>query len=73
MRKELNKYWVFLILEAAEVIGTGSMKKRQEMLITTVDEIKQDMFNKAKEEVLNKFNNLKVLILLSLRQACINL
>ncbi|XP_067268175.1 nuclear GTPase SLIP-GC-like [Chanodichthys erythropterus] len=46
--------------EAAAVTGTGSMKKRQELLITTVDEIKHDMFNKAKTEVLKKFNDLKL-------------
>ncbi|XP_067267164.1 nuclear GTPase SLIP-GC-like isoform X2 [Chanodichthys erythropterus] len=49
--------------EAAAVTGTGSMKKRQELLITTVDEIKHDMFNKAKMEVLKTLNTLKLLIM----------
>ncbi|XP_059365196.1 uncharacterized protein LOC132104035 [Carassius carassius] len=46
--------------QAAAVTGTGSMKMRQELLISTVDNIKQDMFNKAKVEVLKRFNNLKL-------------
>ncbi|XP_077051303.1 nuclear GTPase SLIP-GC-like [Siphateles boraxobius] len=46
--------------QAAAVTGIGSMKKRQELLITTVDEIKHDMFNKSKIEMLEKFNNLKL-------------
>ncbi|XP_016396086.1 nuclear GTPase SLIP-GC-like [Sinocyclocheilus rhinocerous] len=46
--------------QAAALTGTGSMKKRQDLLITTVDEIKQDMFNKAKMEVLKRFKNLKL-------------
>ncbi|XP_073677416.1 nuclear GTPase SLIP-GC-like isoform X4 [Garra rufa] len=45
--------------QAAAVKGTGSMKKMQDLLITTVDEKKQEMFNKAKMEVLEMFNNLK--------------
>ncbi|XP_048056939.1 nuclear GTPase SLIP-GC-like [Megalobrama amblycephala] len=49
--------------EAAAVTGTGSMKKRQELLIAKVENIKQDMFNKAKMEVLNQLNNLKLNIL----------
>lgn len=36
------------------------MKMRQELLISTVDKIKQDMFNEAKVEVLKKLNNLKL-------------
>ncbi|XP_067217463.1 nuclear GTPase SLIP-GC-like isoform X2 [Chanodichthys erythropterus] len=48
--------------EAAAVTGIGSMKKRQELLITTVDEIKHDMFNKAKTEVLKKLQKLKLYI-----------
>jgi len=59
---------MFLILEAAAVTGIGSMKKRQELLITAVDEIKHDMFNKAKIEMLTSFNNLKVLISYLLRR-----
>ncbi|XP_058608550.1 nuclear GTPase SLIP-GC-like [Onychostoma macrolepis] len=46
--------------QAAAVRGTGSMKKMQDLLITTVDEKKEDMFNKAKMEVLKGFNNLKL-------------
>ncbi|XP_051728064.1 nuclear GTPase SLIP-GC-like isoform X2 [Ctenopharyngodon idella] len=49
--------------EAAAVTGTGSMKKKQDLLITTVDEIKHDMFNKAKMEVLKTLNTLKLLIM----------
>ncbi|XP_051728040.1 nuclear GTPase SLIP-GC-like isoform X3 [Ctenopharyngodon idella] len=49
--------------EAAAVTGTGSMKRRQDLLITTVDEIKHDMFNKAKMKVLKKLNNLKLHIM----------
>ncbi|XP_051746303.1 nuclear GTPase SLIP-GC-like isoform X28 [Ctenopharyngodon idella] len=48
--------------KAVAITGPGSMKKRQELIITTVDEKKQDMFNKAKNEVLKKFNNLKLYI-----------
>lgn len=33
---------------------------RQELLISTVDKIKQDMYNKAKVVVLKKFNNFKL-------------
>jgi len=62
---------VFLILEAAAVTGIGSMKKRQELLITTVNKIKHDMFNKAKIEMLKNFNNLKVLISYLLRRSYI--
>lgn len=51
---------MLFILEAAAVTGTGSMKMRQELLISTVDKIKQDMFNEAKVEVLKKLNNLKL-------------
>ncbi|XP_051718524.1 uncharacterized protein LOC127495623 isoform X2 [Ctenopharyngodon idella] len=58
IEKEMASYYE----EAAAVTGIGSMKKRQEMLITTVDVIKHDMFNKAKKEVLKKFNNLKLYI-----------
>uniref|UniRef100_A0A8C1AGB9 Nuclear GTPase SLIP-GC-like n=2 Tax=Cyprinus carpio carpio TaxID=630221 RepID=A0A8C1AGB9_CYPCA len=46
--------------QAAAVTGTGSMKIKQDLLISTVDNIKQDMFNKAKVEVLKMFNNLKL-------------
>ncbi|KAL1255206.1 hypothetical protein QQF64_013267 [Cirrhinus molitorella] len=46
--------------KAAALTGTGSMKERQDMLITTVDEKKQDMFNKAKMEVLKKLKHLKL-------------
>ncbi|XP_050992034.1 nuclear GTPase SLIP-GC isoform X9 [Labeo rohita] len=46
--------------EAAALTGTGSMKERQDMLITTVDEKKQIMFNKAKMEALKKLKNLKL-------------
>ncbi|KAK2887548.1 hypothetical protein Q8A67_015776 [Cirrhinus molitorella] len=52
--------------QAAAVKGTGSLKKMQELLITTVDEKKQDMFNKAKMEVLEKLNNLKLDIRIAL-------
>ncbi|KAK9962726.1 hypothetical protein ABG768_008080 [Culter alburnus] len=48
--------------KAAAATGIGSMKKRQEMLITSVDMIKHDMFNNAKKEVLKRFNNLKLYI-----------
>ncbi|XP_056124293.1 nuclear GTPase SLIP-GC-like [Rhinichthys klamathensis goyatoka] len=48
--------------KAAKMHGKKSMQKRQELLITTVDTIKQDMFNKAKMKVLKKFNNLKLYI-----------
>ncbi|XP_056124364.1 nuclear GTPase SLIP-GC-like [Rhinichthys klamathensis goyatoka] len=48
--------------QAAAMTGIGSMKKRQDMLITTVDKIKHDMFNKAKMEMLKRFNNLKLYI-----------
>lgn len=61
---------MFLILEAAKMHGKKSMEKRQELLLTTIDTIKQDMFNKAKMNVLKKVNNLKVLISHSSRQAC---
>ncbi|XP_016146587.1 uncharacterized protein [Sinocyclocheilus grahami] len=46
--------------QAAAVTGTGSMKIKQDLLISTVDNVKQDMFNKAKMEVLQRFNNLKL-------------
>ncbi|KAL1255190.1 hypothetical protein QQF64_013251 [Cirrhinus molitorella] len=46
--------------KAAAVKGTGSLKRMQELLITTVDEKKQDMFNKAKMEMLQQFKNLKL-------------
>lgn len=36
------------------------MKIKQDLLISTVDNIKQDMFNKAKTEVLKRFKNLKL-------------
>ncbi|KAK7138385.1 hypothetical protein R3I94_013870 [Phoxinus phoxinus] len=49
--------------QAAAVTGIGSMKKRQELLITTVDTIKHDMFNKAKMEMLKKFKDLKLYIM----------
>ncbi|XP_067260009.1 nuclear GTPase SLIP-GC-like [Chanodichthys erythropterus] len=48
--------------EAAAVRGAGSMKKRQELLITRVDSVKHDMFNKAKMEMLKKFSGLKLYI-----------
>ncbi|XP_016410567.1 uncharacterized protein LOC107742181 [Sinocyclocheilus rhinocerous] len=48
--------------KAAALRGTGSMNERQILLINTVDERKQDMFNKAKIEMLKKFNNLKLYI-----------
>ncbi len=60
MRKKINEYQVLFILEAAAVTGILSMKKRQDMLITTVDEKKQDMFNKAKMEVIERFKKLQV-------------
>ncbi|XP_050992063.1 nuclear GTPase SLIP-GC-like [Labeo rohita] len=46
--------------QAAAVKGTGSLKKMQDLLITTVDKKKQDMFNKVKMEVLERLNNLKL-------------
>ncbi|KAL1255191.1 hypothetical protein QQF64_013252 [Cirrhinus molitorella] len=46
--------------EAAAVKGTGSLKRMQELLITAVDMKKQDMFIKAKMEVLERLNNLKL-------------
>ncbi|XP_058609730.1 nuclear GTPase SLIP-GC-like isoform X2 [Onychostoma macrolepis] len=46
--------------EAAALTGIGSMKERQNMLINTVDEKKQDMFNKAKMEMLKKLKHLKL-------------
>ncbi|XP_043073139.1 nuclear GTPase SLIP-GC-like [Puntigrus tetrazona] len=49
--------------QAAAVRGTGSMKMKQDILITRVDDIKQDMFNKAKKEMLKKFTNLKLYVL----------
>ncbi|XP_051527702.1 nuclear GTPase SLIP-GC-like isoform X2 [Myxocyprinus asiaticus] len=49
--------------QAAELKGIRSMKAKQEMLKTTVDSIKHDMFNKAKMEVLKKFINLKLYIM----------
>ncbi|KAK9976509.1 hypothetical protein ABG768_021714 [Culter alburnus] len=45
--------------QAAAITGPGSVKKMQELIITTVDEKKQDMFNKAKNKVLKKFKKLK--------------
>lgn len=51
---------MLLILEAASITGVGSMKRKQELLITTVDQKKEDMSNKAKTEVLKKLNNFKV-------------
>ncbi len=62
---------MLLILEAAAETGDGYLKRMKDLLVTTVDEIKQDMFNEAKKEVLKKFNNLKVVISNSLRQVCI--
>ncbi|XP_058610364.1 nuclear GTPase SLIP-GC-like isoform X1 [Onychostoma macrolepis] len=53
--------------QAAAVTGTGSMKRMQELLITTVDNKKHDMFNKAKMELLKKFTNLKLDILKALK------
>lgn len=58
---------MFLILEAAAETGVGSMKRRQNLLINRIDEIKQDMFNKSKMKMLKKLNNLKVLISYSLK------
>ncbi|RXN13067.1 nuclear GTPase SLIP-GC-like protein [Labeo rohita] len=46
--------------KAAALTGIGSMKERQEMLVNTVDENKQDMFDKAKMEVLKKLKHLKM-------------
>ncbi|XP_026145564.1 nuclear GTPase SLIP-GC-like isoform X2 [Carassius auratus] len=46
--------------QAAAVRGIGSKKKMQDLLINTVDQKKGDMFEKAKMEVLKKFNNLKL-------------
>uniref|UniRef100_A0A8C2PXX6 Dynamin N-terminal domain-containing protein n=1 Tax=Cyprinus carpio TaxID=7962 RepID=A0A8C2PXX6_CYPCA len=46
--------------QAAAVRGTGSMKKMQDLLINTVDQKKEDMFEKAKTEVLKKFNHFKM-------------
>ncbi|XP_039534551.1 nuclear GTPase SLIP-GC-like isoform X1 [Pimephales promelas] len=48
--------------EAAAMTGAGSMKKRQQLLINRVVEIKQDMFNKSKIEVLNNCNKLKLYV-----------
>ncbi len=49
----MNEYLVLLlIVDALALKGPGSMKRMQQLLITTVDNIKQDMFNKAKLEVL---------------------
>ncbi|KAK7130396.1 hypothetical protein R3I93_019891 [Phoxinus phoxinus] len=48
--------------QAAEMRGDGARKKMQDLLITAVNNIKQDMFNMAKKEVLKKFNNLKLYI-----------
>ncbi|XP_039534555.1 nuclear GTPase SLIP-GC-like isoform X2 [Pimephales promelas] len=56
IEKQMSPYYE----QAAAVTGIGSMKKRQELLITAVDEIKHDMFNKAKFEMLKNFNNLKM-------------
>ncbi|XP_039534558.1 nuclear GTPase SLIP-GC-like [Pimephales promelas] len=56
IEKEMSSYYE----QAAAVTGIGSMKKRQELLITAVDEIKHDMFNKAKIEMLTSFKNLKL-------------
>ncbi|ROL44239.1 Tripartite motif-containing protein 35 [Anabarilius grahami] len=55
IKKEMASYYE----EAAAVTGIGSMKKRQEILISSVDKIKHDMFNNAKKEVLKKLNSLK--------------
>lgn len=59
----MNEYGVLFILEAAAVRGTGSMKKMQDLLINTVDQKKEDMFEKAKTEVLKKFNHFKVYLI----------
>ncbi|XP_056092504.1 nuclear GTPase SLIP-GC-like [Rhinichthys klamathensis goyatoka] len=48
--------------QAAEMRGVGAMKRMQDLLIITVKEKKQDMFNKAKNEALKRFNNLKLYI-----------
>ncbi|XP_073680888.1 nuclear GTPase SLIP-GC-like [Garra rufa] len=45
--------------EAAALTGIGSMKERQNMLKDTVEK-KQDMFAKAKKEVLQKLDDLKL-------------
>ncbi|XDV25625.1 hypothetical protein PO909_029513 [Leuciscus waleckii] len=48
--------------QAAEMSGTGAVKKMQDLLINTVEKKKQDMFNKAKNEALKRFNDLKLYI-----------
>ncbi|XP_051728052.1 nuclear GTPase SLIP-GC-like isoform X12 [Ctenopharyngodon idella] len=63
MQTAIEKKMASCYEEAAAVTGTGSMKRRQDLLITTVDEIKHDMFNKAKMKVLKKLNNLKLHIM----------
>ncbi|XP_043073005.1 uncharacterized protein LOC122323324 [Puntigrus tetrazona] len=47
---------------AAAVKGTGSLKRMQDLLITTVDEKKQIMFNKAKMEMLKSLTDLKLMV-----------
>ncbi|KAK7124437.1 hypothetical protein R3I94_018718 [Phoxinus phoxinus] len=62
IQETIKKEMASCYKQAGAVTGIGSMKKRQEMLITTVDKIKHNMFNKAKMEMLKSFNNLKLYI-----------
>ncbi|KAK7139336.1 hypothetical protein R3I93_016469 [Phoxinus phoxinus] len=62
IQESIKKEMASCYKQAAAFTGIGSMKKRQEMLITTVDKIKHNMFNKAKMEMLKSFNNLKLYI-----------
>ncbi|KAF4105351.1 hypothetical protein G5714_014682 [Onychostoma macrolepis] len=45
--------------KAAKLHGTGSMKKMQNTLTEAVENLKHDMFEQAKEEVLKKFRDLE--------------
>ncbi len=53
---------MLLILEAANFQGTGSMKKMQNTLTEAVENLKRDMFEQAKAEVLRKFRDLEVFV-----------
>ncbi|XP_016348144.1 nuclear GTPase SLIP-GC-like isoform X1 [Sinocyclocheilus anshuiensis] len=60
IKKNIVNEMVSCYEQTAAFKGPGCLKRMQNLLITTVDKIKQNMFNKAKMEVLKKCDNLKL-------------
>ncbi|XP_056597878.1 nuclear GTPase SLIP-GC-like isoform X2 [Triplophysa dalaica] len=52
--------------KASEVKGEGSMQRMEKAIMETIDELKVQMFNEAKVEMLEMFNNLKLHIMKTL-------